>query len=112
MNKKLRNAHNYLKRQMCIFQFDKIQYAKWRGIFMNKNDKAATKNMELSKKIETENNHKAQTKDMKEEIGSMETEEDVTKYGEFVSSYFAWLTLDKQKSQAKKMEKMTNIAKK
>ena len=74
---------------------------------MNKNDKVATKNMELSKKIEMENNHKSQTKGMKEEIGNMENEEDVTKYGEFVSSYFAWLTLDKQKNQANKMEKMT-----
>ena len=30
----------------------------------------------------------------KEEIGEIE---DTTKYGEFVSSYFAWLTLDRQK---------------
>lgn len=75
---------------------------------MNKNDKAATQNMELSKKIEMENNHKAQTKSMKEEIGDMEHIEDVTKYGEFVSSYFAWLTLDRQKKQARKMEKMTD----
>lgn len=75
---------------------------------MNKNDKAGTGNMKLSKEIEMENNHKFQTKDIKEEINNMESEEDVTKYGEFVSSYFAWLTLDKQKNQAKKMEKMTN----
>ena len=33
--------------------------------------------------------------------------EDTTKYGEFVSSYFAWLTLDRQKLKAKQMEKMT-----
>ena len=33
--------------------------------------------------------------------------EDVTKYGEFVSSYFAWLTLDGQKERAAKMEQMT-----
>ena len=33
--------------------------------------------------------------------------EDATKYGEFVSSYFAWLTLEKQKENAKAMEKMT-----
>ena len=74
---------------------------------MNKKDKAATKNTELSKKIEMENNNKSQTEKMKAEIGNMESEEDVTKYGEFVSSYFAWLTLDKQKSKAKKLEKMT-----
>lgn len=33
--------------------------------------------------------------------------EDATKYGEFVSSYFAWLTLDGQKERANKMDKMT-----
>lgn len=33
--------------------------------------------------------------------------EDTTKYGEFISSYFAWLTLDKQKENAKEMENMT-----
>lgn len=74
---------------------------------MNKNDKVAAKNTELNKKIEMENNHKAQTNSMKEEIGDMEPVEDVTKYGEFVSSYFAWLTLERQKKQAKKMENMT-----
>ena len=74
---------------------------------MNKEDKASSKNNELDKKIEMENNHKSQTRKMKEEIGSMEDLEDTTKYGEFVSSYFAWLTLDYQKNKAKKMEKMT-----
>ena len=33
--------------------------------------------------------------------------EDATKYGEFVSSYFAWLTLDRQKKKAKEMDEMT-----
>lgn len=33
--------------------------------------------------------------------------EDVTKYGEFISSYFAWVTLDKQKEKAKEMDEMT-----
>jgi len=43
----------------------------------------------------------------KNKIGNMEEVEDVTKYGEFVSSYFAWLTLEHQKQNAKKMEDMT-----
>ena len=34
-------------------------------------------------------------------------EEDTTKYGEFISSYFAWLTLEGQKENAKKLENMT-----
>lgn len=33
--------------------------------------------------------------------------EDSTKYGEFVSSYFAWLTLDGQKERASALDKMT-----
>ncbi len=33
--------------------------------------------------------------------------EDATKYGEFVSSYFAWVTLDRQKKKAKEMDQMT-----
>lgn len=32
---------------------------------------------------------------------------DITKYGEFVSSYFAWLTLDEQKETANKLENIT-----
>ena len=43
----------------------------------------------------------------KDKIGNSESEEDVTKYGEFVSSYFAWLTLEHQKQNAKRMEDMT-----
>ena len=34
--------------------------------------------------------------------------EDITKYGEFVSSYFAWVAPEKQKRRAKEMEKMTD----
>lgn len=44
----------------------------------------------------------------KEEIGNLETYEDVTKYGEFVSSYFAWLSLEEQKNRVNKMENITN----
>ena len=36
-----------------------------------------------------------------------DTEEDVTKYGEFVSSYFAWLTPERQKKRAKEINNMT-----
>ncbi len=34
-------------------------------------------------------------------------EEDTTKYGEFISSYFAWITLEKQKEEAEKLENIT-----
>ena len=33
--------------------------------------------------------------------------EDATKYGEFVSSFFSWLTLDGQKEKAKELENTT-----
>ena len=76
---------------------------------MNKEDKACNlKNDMLNKKREIENNKKVQTRKMKEEIGEIEEIEDVTKYGEFVSSYFAWLTLEKQKQKAKEMEDITD----
>ena len=34
------------------------------------------------------------------------------KYGEFVCSYHAWLPLEKQKEEAKRMENMTSKKKK
>ena len=34
-------------------------------------------------------------------------EEDTTQYGEFISSYFAWITLEKQKEIAKELENIT-----
>lgn len=40
----------------------------------------------------------------KNEFGQMD---DTTKYGEFVSSYFAWVPLAKQKERAKDMENIT-----
>ena len=39
---------------------------------------------------------------------SLEVGEDCTKYGEFVSSYFAWISLPEQKEKAEKLEKITN----
>ncbi len=47
--------------------------------------------------------------DKKLEDGSEEVGEDSTKYGEFISSYFAWVSLPKQKE---KVEKLENITKK
>lgn len=41
-----------------------------------------------------------------------EVGEDITKYGEFVSSYFAWISLPMQKEKAEKLEKMTKKEKK
>lgn len=33
--------------------------------------------------------------------------EDATKYGEFVSSYFGWVSPEKQKDRGKELEKIT-----
>ena len=41
------------------------------------------------------------------EIAIHEVGEDNTKYGEFVSTYFAWIPLSKQKERAREMEEMT-----
>lgn len=53
-------------------------------------------------------NQQGQTDKMKTEIGDIEESEDVTKYGEFISSYFAWLTPEKQKKKANEIENMTD----
>lgn len=41
------------------------------------------------------------------EIAVNEVGEDNTKYGEFISTYFAWIPLSKQKERAREMEVMT-----
>ena len=38
--------------------------------------------------------------------------EDMTKYGEFVSSYFAWIPLPEQKEKAKRLQNITKKDKK
>ena len=37
-----------------------------------------------------------------------EVGEDTTKYGEFISTYFAWVPLREQKEKVEKMEKITS----
>ena len=46
-------------------------------------------------------------KNEKEMQDQIENSEDTTKYGEFVTSYFAWLPLDMPKDKVKRMEDMT-----
>lgn len=46
-------------------------------------------------------------KNLKYEVLDNEDIEETTKYGEFVSSCFAWLTLERQKKRAKEIDKMT-----
>ena len=78
---------------------------------MQENDKNEGKR---NNKIEYENvnkydNNKRNTS--AENIDKNENMEDVTKYGEFVSSYFAWLTPERQKKRAKEIDDMTKYVK-
>ena len=43
---------------------------------------------------------------LQEEKG-IEVGEDSTKYGEFISSYFAWVSLPEQKDKVNKLESVT-----
>ncbi len=49
----------------------------------------------------SENNKNLKPKNT-DEVG-----EDLTKYGEFVSSYFAWIPLPEQKEKVNKLENIT-----
>ena len=48
-------------------------------------------------------------KDKEEQVeyGISEIGEDATKYGEFISTYFAWVSLAEQKEKTEKMQNMT-----
>ena len=39
--------------------------------------------------------------------GEEEETEDTTRYGEFVTSYFAWVSMSKQKENVKRLENIT-----
>ena len=54
--------------------------------------------------MDKESEVKKQESELLSEVG-----EDTTKYGEFISSYFAWVSLPKQKE---KVEELENITKK
>lgn len=42
------------------------------------------------------------------DVSSMEVGEDATKYGEFISSFFEWNTLERQRKKAEKLENITD----
>ena len=63
-------------------------------------------NEEFKEKRISNKKKKEYVENTKEEFG-VEVGEDSTKYGEFVSSYFAWIPLPKQKEKAEEMQKMT-----
>ena len=50
---------------------------------------------------------KKQEKEKQVDVGINEVGEDATKYGEFISSYFAWVSLPNQKDRVEELENMT-----
>ena len=50
---------------------------------------------------------KREDKEKQVETAVSEVGEDATKYGEFISSYFAWISLPEQKEKVNKLENMT-----
>lgn len=68
-------------------------------------------NNEFNKKKIDEEKRRENMEQTRREFG-VEVGEDSTKYGEFVSSYFAWVPLPEQKEKAKELQKMTKNDKK
>lgn len=56
----------------------------------------------MSDKIEENKENQRMARREEPEVG-----EDSTKYGEFVSSYFAWIPLPEQKEKAKRLQNIT-----
>lgn len=54
-----------------------------------------------------EQKSKKQQKEKQVEYGIAEVGEDATKYGEFISSYFAWVSLPQQKEKVEELENIT-----
>ena len=50
---------------------------------------------------------KKEEKEKQVEEGIAEVGDDATKYGEFISSYFAWVSLPEQKEKVEKLEEIT-----
>ena len=55
--------------------------------------------------------NKKEQKEKQVEYGIAEVGEDATKYGEFISSYFAWVSLPEQKEKVEELEEITKKAK-
>lgn len=53
-----------------------------------------------------------QEKEKQVEYGVAEVGEDATKYGEFISSYFAWVSLPEQKQKVEELQDITRNKKK
>ena len=54
---------------------------------------------------------KKEEKEKQVEYGVAEVGEDATKYGEFISSYFAWVSLPEQKEKVEDLQDITKAKK-
>lgn len=54
-------------------------------------------------------NKKIENKEKEEQVehSVLEVGEDATKYGEFISSYFAWVSLPEQKEKVEELQDIT-----
>ena len=76
---------------------------------MYKIPKNAHNNKKIYKKERVCMDKKAKREDKEQQVefGVQEVGEDATKYGEFISSYFAWVSLPQQKEKAEELEDIT-----
>lgn len=58
--------------------------------------------------IDKENKKVENNKKEEYHLEELVNEEETTRYGEFISSYFAWVGLNKQKTRAEELNNMTN----
>ncbi len=79
--------------------------------YYKKGSKEMQKNIKVENNIKNEKNKKEE-KSKKMPDFDVEVGEDATQYGEFISSYFAWIPLPKQKERAEELNNMTKGQKK
>lgn len=58
-------------------------------------------------KIDKENKKVENNQKGEYHLEELVNEEETTRYGEFISSYFAWVGLNKQKTRAEELNNMT-----
>ena len=58
--------------------------------------------------MEDKQSENRQDKEKQVEFGVCEIGEDATKYGEFISSYFRWVSPKQQKEKVEELENMTD----
>ena len=72
------------------------------------NYKILNKNFKLKQRESIEDNTPYRTNNIEE---NKKNADDSTKYGEFVSSFFNWMTLDQQKNRANELNDITKKSK-